>query len=276
MMNPVPIDVLLLSESESGATASLTSPRTCTTAARARSAKSANADAEIVGLCRGALVHSWGSRSAAAGGTNAAHTNPAATAAGRPTVRRIDEAYAIGRDPTSVRCLIQQVPKLPLLGRRQPLQGCARVARHRRRLLLPLFVRAPDAMPDVARRLPGAVDQLLRFLALADRVQVLEQRARAELVGHAKPGEREQRDQGSAQLDEGEHAPSAQDLIRGPEDDLAPDGDLVTGAQPALQPRDQPPTGQRLFLRSSVDFGKFAQHGGFPSWAARRGRQIFC
>src|SRR5689334_16757674 len=113
MMNPVPIEVRLVSGSESEAAPSVTSPRTCTTAARARSARSANAEAVMTGLWRGALVHSGTSRSAAAGGDHAAQT-PAVPAARRraPAVRRIAEAYAIARrergraDPESSRDLI--------------------------------------------------------------------------------------------------------------------------------------------------------------------------
>ena len=45
--------------------------------------------------------------------------------------------------PRLVRRLIQQIPKLPLLGRRQPLLRRARVARHRRRALALRVVLAP-------------------------------------------------------------------------------------------------------------------------------------
>src|SRR6187401_2666383 len=101
MMKPVPIEVRLPSASASPPLASAVSPRTCTTVARARSARSANA--EIAGLCLGALVQSDASRSAAPEGEGA---DPAQTMTAMPAAavgailrRRIDEAYAIGGGP---------------------------------------------------------------------------------------------------------------------------------------------------------------------------------
>ncbi len=93
-MKPVPIEVRLVSVSVSETVPSVTSPRTWTTAARARSARSAKADAEIAGLCRGALVHSAGSRSAAATDTAIPEVRTT-TATTRSILRRIGEAYVI-------------------------------------------------------------------------------------------------------------------------------------------------------------------------------------
>src|SRR3954471_12665761 len=107
-------------------------------------------------------------------------------------LRRIDEAYAIAcREKLRliskkvaahprcarerlVRRLIQEVPELALLRRRQPLQRRARILAERgrtaivRRVLIVLIrsfalATRPGAVPD---RLTGSVDQLLRLLRL--------------------------------------------------------------------------------------------------------------
>src|SRR5450432_1446864 len=218
MMKPVPIEVL--PDSSGDALASSTTPRTCTTAGRARSARSARLGPPALALWRGWLVHS-ASCSARAGACIIVPTVKAAatrrSGGGRrmtppkltPSPRLLQARVAL--DPA------QQAAELALLVRREVVLRDARVARCEGQLgllvalvaMVGLVAFVADAPPHVVDERLGhllrAVDQLLRLLGLADGVQVLEQRVRAERDGRPQPGEQDERRQAHAELQQPEH-----------------------------------------------------------------------
>src|SRR4051812_6085957 len=213
MMKPVPIDVRPPSLSDSPAELpSGISPRTCTTAARARSASSASPAVPF--RWRGApLQTGGGSRACPDCAVRSSERRPTTIAAIRRIVEKLTRWFSVGRSPIDAS---DQVVERLTIGRRDalfrrtgagvgavPLRGTGRLGR------LgspggPFLEPATDVVGQRPGRLPRPLDQLLRFLGLADGAQMLEEGLGSQLDRDAEPGERGEPDQGDAQFEESE------------------------------------------------------------------------
>ena len=293
-MKPVPIDVRL--PSLSGVAARRppsTSPRTCTTAARARSARSANADAEIAGLCRGALVHS--ARLALGGGRR----DPAAATDERQRCRRrrrrrscgastkltpsaggADERQcaALSSKYLSWRCSDDDSRSCGAPASRAI--GGGRVAR--------LVVLAADAVADVVDQRPGRPGACRRPAPATPWSARWRAGARTACASRActvMPNQanasRATRD--DAQLQQSEHAPLSAGSGSRARRTIWPEAGTSSRARsrrcnPATMPRLEPEAPSTIALgsdraRSALENSPSMED--FPSWASRRSRQIF-
>src|SRR5450631_378153 len=216
MMNPVPIDVRPPSPSDSpAALPSGISPRTCTTAARARSARSARPAVPLP--WRGAPLQTGGaSRACPSCPVRSNERRPTAIAAIRRIAEKLTRWFPTGRSAIDAS---DQVMQRLTIGRRDALLrttaartsacvGGLVVGSSGSPLCCPSCCPFVEPAADVVGQWPGGLtrplDQLLRLLGLADGAQMLEQGLGSKLDRHAEPGERGEPDQGDAQFEESE------------------------------------------------------------------------
>src|SRR3954451_3623714 len=187
MMKPVPIDVRPPSLSDSpAALPSGISPRTCTTAARARSASSASPAVPF--RWRGAPLQTGvGSRACADCPGRSSERRPTTIAAIRRIAEKLTRWFSVGRSPIDAS---DQVVERLTIGRRDALfrrtsagvggVPLGRLGRPGRLGILggpgsPFLELATNIVGQRPGGLPRPLDQLLRLLGLADGAQMLEQ-----------------------------------------------------------------------------------------------------
>ena len=237
------------------------SPRTCTTAARARSASSARRARRPCRLVPRRARST--ARRLARWARDGHREQPDVRTTTRPRPRTITcgasgRAYAIDAGAGALSAIARSDASRRRSWRSRPgeklVLGRAGVGRHAGRVadagLSTSLSSSPcaDAAPDVVDQRPGGllrpVDQLLRFLGLPDGVQVLEQRVRSQLAR----SRRTRRTRGTptrpmpSLSKRNIRSPSAQDLVPARNTIWPEAGTSSSRAQPALQARYGAPT----------------------------------